>query len=433
MSATRTRARAVTAAVIGTVFEWFDFFLYGSLVAVFGRQFFPPGHETAGLLAALAAYGAGFVVRPLGALYFGRMGDRIGRKRAFLVTISLMGGATVAIGLLPTWEQVGLAAPILLVLMRLTQGFAVGGEFGGAATYVAEHARQDRRALYTSLIMATGTAGLLLALAVIGGVRLAVGAESFEAWGWRIPFLLSVLLLAFAVWIRLSLGESPLFERARSEGRLARSPLREAFATPAHVKSMVVALVTLTMAQGAVWNAGQFYPLVFLQATYGLDVGRVSLLMGAVLLPSMLLFPMAGWLADRLGRRPVVIAGLVLSALVILPIYRELGAAVAPEFDLVRAAAWLLVLNVPVAMVCAPASAYLVELFPTRVRYSAMGLPYHVGNGVFGGFMAFAATALSTRFGDPFAGLWYPVVLAAGCAIAAIVLMPETRDRDLAA
>jgi MFS family permease len=433
MSTTGIRARAVTAAVIGTVFEWFDFFLYGSLVAVFGRQFFPPGHETAGLLAALAAYGAGFVVRPLGALYFGRMGDRIGRKRAFLVTISLMGGATVAIGLLPTWAQIGLAAPILLVLMRLTQGFAVGGEFGGAATYVAEHARQDRRALYTSLIMATGTAGLLLALAVIGSVRLAVGAAAFEAWGWRIPFLLSVLLLAFAVWIRLSLGESPLFERAKSEGRLARSPLREAFATPAHVKSMGIALVTLTMAQGAVWNAGQFYPLVFLQATYGLDVGRVSLLMGAVLLPSMLLFPIAGWLADRLGRRPVVIAGLILSAMVILPIYRQLGAAVAPEFDLARAAAWLFVLNVPVALVCAPASAYLVELFPTRVRYSAMGLPYHVGNGVFGGFMAFAATALSTRFGDPYAGLWYPVALAGACAVAAIALMPETRDRDLAA
>lgn len=429
----QTRTRAVVAAVIGTVFEWFDFFLYGSLVAVFGRQFFPPGHETAGLLAALAAYGAGFVVRPLGALFFGRMGDRIGRKRAFLVTVSLMGGATVAIGVLPTWEQVGLLAPVLLVLMRLTQGFAVGGEFGGAATYVAEHARQDRRALYTSLIMATGTAGLLLALAVIGGVRAAVGPEAFEAWGWRVPFLLSLGLLAFAIWVRLSLGESPLFEKARAEGRLADSPLREVFRSRRHLRSMAIALVTLTMAQGAVWNAGQFYPLVFLQSAFQLDVGSASLLMGVVLLPSMLLFPFAGWAADRLGRRPVVIVGLALATLLTLPVYRALGAAVAPAFDFIRAAAWLVLLNVPVAMVCAPASAYLVELFPTRVRYSAMGLPYHVGNGVFGGFMAFAATALATRFADPFAGLWYPTVLAAVCAVAAFFLMPETRDRDLAA
>jgi MFS family permease len=428
----QTRTRAVVAAVIGTVFEWFDFFLYGSLVAVFGRQFFPPGHETAGLLAALAAYGAGFVVRPLGALFFGRMGDRIGRKRAFVVTVSLMGGATVAIGLLPTWEQVGLLAPILLVLMRLTQGFAVGGEFGGAATYVAEYAPQDRRALYTSLIMATGTAGLLLALGVIGGVRALLGAEAFDAWGWRVPFLLSIGLLAFSVWVRLSLGESPLFERARSEGQLATSPLREVFRSRSHRNSMLLALVTLTMAQGAVWNAGQFYPLVFLQSTFKLDVAAASILMGSVLLPSMLLFPVAGWTADRLGRRPVVITGLVTAALVILPIYRAIGAAVAPDFDFVRAAAWLMLLNVPVAMVCAPATAYLVELFPTRVRYSAMGLPYHVGNGVFGGFMAFAATALSTHFEDPFAGLWYPTVLAAVCAIAAFLLMPETRDRNLA-
>jgi MFS family permease len=428
----QTRTRAVVAAVIGTVFEWFDFFLYGSLVAVFGRQFFPPGHETAGLLAALAAYGAGFVVRPLGALFFGRMGDRIGRRRAFVVTVSLMGGATVAIGLLPTWEQVGLLAPILLVLMRLTQGFAVGGEFGGAATYVAEYARQDRRALYTSLIMATGTAGLLLALGVIGGVRALLGAEAFDAWGWRVPFLLSIGLLAFSVWVRLSLGESPLFERARSEGQLATSPLREVFRSRSHRNSMLLALVTLTMAQGAVWNAGQFYPLVFLQSTFKLDVAAASILMGSVLLPSMLLFPVAGWTADRLGRRPVVITGLVTAALVILPIYRAIGAAVAPDFDFVRAAAWLMLLNVPVAMVCAPATAYLIELFPTRVRYSAMGLPYHVGNGVFGGFMAFAATALSTHYEDPFAGLWYPTVLAAVCAIAAFLLMPETRDRNLA-
>lgn len=427
-----TATRATAAAVAGTVFEWFDFFLYGSLVAVFGRQFFPAGHETAGLLAALAAFGAGWVVRPLGALVFGRMGDRIGRKRAFLVTISLMGGATVAIGLLPTYAQIGIAAPVLLVTLRLLQGFAVGGEFGGAATYVAEHAPPQRRALYTSLIQGTGTLGLLLALLVIAAVRGLVGAEAFEAWGWRIPFLLSILLLAASVWMRLRLGESPLFARERDAGRLSRAPLREAFSTPAHLKSMVIALATLTMAQGVVWSTGQYFPLVFLQSTLGVDVGTVSWLMACVLLLTVPLFPLAGWLADRHGRRPVVIAGFVAAVAVIFPVYRGLGAAAASgAFDFVAALAWLMLMAVPVALTCAPASAYLVELFPTRIRYSAMGLPYHLGNGWFGGFMPFATAALGARFGDPYAGFWYPLALAAICAVAAFLLMPETRDRAL--
>jgi MFS family permease len=434
MDATRTPAqttRATTAAVAGTVFEWFDFFLYGSLVAVFGRHFFPPGNETAGLLAALAAFGAGWVVRPLGAIVFGRMGDRIGRKKTFLVTISLMGGATVLIGLLPTYAQIGLWASALLVLLRLVQGFAVGGEFGGAATYVAEHAPPGRRALYTSLIQGTGTAGLLLALLVIAAVRFAVGAEAFEAWGWRIPFLCSILLLALSIWVRLSLGESPLFARERDAGRLSRAPLREAFFTPSHRRSMGLALVTLTMAQGVVWSTGQYFPLVFLQSTLELDVGTTSWLMACVLLLTAPLFPLAGHLADRIGRRPVVITGFVLAALGIMPIFHGLGAAVQPEFSFGAALGWLMLMAIPVALTCAPASAYLVELFPTRIRYTAMGLPYHLGNGWFGGFMPFATAALGAHFGDPYAGFYYPIALAAFCGVMAWWLMPETRDRSL--
>jgi MFS family permease len=428
----RTRWRVVGAASLGTVFEWFDFFLYGSLVTVFGALFFPPGHATAGLLAALAAFGAGFVVRPLGAILFGHLGDRIGRKTTFLATVALMGAATVAIGLLPTYPDLGIAAPVLLVLMRLLQGLAVGGEFGGAATYVAEYAPRGRRAFYTSFIMATGTLGLILALLAIYACRSWLGEAAFRTWGWRLPFLASVLLLWFSIHIRLRLDESPLFAGIRARGAVARTPLSEVLGQSQHRRAMWIAFVCLTAAQGVVWNAGQFYPLVHLQTALKLDVGQSALLMSGALLLALPLFPLAGWLADRYGRRPLVIGGFALAALVLLPLFHWLGIAAGPPPSLPTMLAALVALAVPVALVCAPASAFLVELFPTRVRYTAMGIPYHLGNGWFGGFMPFATAALSLHFEHPLAGLYYPIAMCVLCGLCAVWLMPETRDRDLA-
>ena len=423
--------RAIAAAVAGTVFEWFDFFLYGSLAVVFGRLFFPPGHETAGLLAALAVFGAGWVVRPLGALVFGRIGDRVGRRRAFLITIVLMGFSTVAIGLLPTYAQVGLLAPALLVTLRLLQGLAVGGEFGGAATYVAEHSAPHRRGLNTSLVMGTGTIGLLLALLAIAVTRGVLGEQAFEQWGWRLPFLASVLLLALSVYMRLHLAESPAFEKLQREGQVAHAPLREAFGKREHVKAMLLALVTLTAAQGVVWNAGQYFPLVFLQNPLGLDVGQASALMMCALLLAAPMFPLAGWLSDRIGRRPVIIAGFLLAATTLLPTYMGLAATVRGGLSFAATLALLWWLSVPVALVCGPASAYLVELFPTRIRYSAIGLPYHLGNGWFGGFMPLATVAVSVYFSSEFAGLVYPTAMALLCGLLALWKMPETRHRDI--
>ena len=427
----QSTVRATAAAVAGTVFEWFDFFLYGSLAVVLGRHFFPSHDGTAGLLAALAVFGAGWVVRPLGALVFGRIGDRVGRRRAFLITIVLMGFSTVAIGLLPTYAQVGLLAPALLVTLRLLQGLAVGGEFGGAATYVAEHSAPHRRGLNTSLVMGTGTIGLLLALLAIAVTRGVLGEQAFEQWGWRLPFLASVLLLALSVYMRLHLAESPAFEKLQREGQVAHAPLREAFGKREHVKAMLLALVTLTAAQGVVWNAGQYFPLVFLQNPLGLDVGQASVLMMCALLLAAPMFPLAGWLSDRFGRRPVIVTGFLLAAATLLPTYMGLATAVRGGLPFAASLALLWWLSVPVALVCGPASAYLVELFPTRIRYSAIGLPYHLGNGWFGGFMPLATVAVSMHFSSEFAGLVYPTAMALLCGLLALWKMPETRHRDI--
>lgn len=511
------RRRVILASSFGTAFEWFDFFLYGSLVAVFGAKFFPPDNPTAGLLAALATFGVGFVIRPVGGLIFGRLGDRIGRKRVFLMTLILMGLATALMGVLPTYAQVGMWAPVLLVLLRLVQGLAVGGEHGGAATYVAEFAQPGRRAFSTSFIQATGTLGLVAALLVILVVRIVVGEEAFKEWGWRVPFAVSLLLLAWAVMVRMRLQESPLFQRLQAQQSVARAPLAEAFGNPRHRRAMWIALLTLTMAQGVVWHAGQYYPLLFMQQTLGIDFVSTALVICAGLLIGIPLFPIAGWLADRYGRRPILLIGFALSVVLIpslfpllaklsfpgwyaahqgpaavieargcsatvftqpasdcdrarefllrkgVPVsivepttdepfratYGEFGSlnpdenalfymlafngypTITPAPGLVDSVLIVLVLvglMLPVALVCAPAAAFVVELFPTQIRYTAMGLPYHIGNGWFGGFMPFFTTALGSYFGNVFAGLWYPAAMAALCLLLGWFLMPETRD-----
>ena len=421
----------IAASSVGTVIEWYDFYLYGSLAAIISAQFFSGVNETTGFIFALMAFAAGFAVRPFGAIVFGRLGDLWGRKNTFLVTMLLMGLSTFVVGLLPPYAVLGVAAPIILVLMRLIQGLALGGEYGGAATYVAEHSAAHRRGLNTSLVMGTGTVGLLLALGTIMLTRQLVGELGFEQWGWRLPFLASVALLALSVYMRLHLAESPAFEKLQREGKVAKAPLRETFGNREHRNAMLLALVTMTAAQGVVWNAGQYFPLVFLQSPLGLDVGRASQLMMAALLLAAPLFPLAGWLSDRIGRRPVVIAGFLLAALTLLPTFKALAWAVRPELSWAPALALLWWLSVPVALVCGPASAYLVELFPTRIRYSAIGLPYHLGNGWFGGFMPLATMAVSVHLHSEFAGLVYPTALALLCGLVALWKMPETYRRDI--
>jgi MFS family permease len=423
------RRRVIIAASAGTIFEWFDFFLYGTLAAFFSRQFFPAEHEGAAFLASLATLGAGFVVRPLGALLFGRLGDLYGRKFTFLATVLLMGVATVLMGCVPTYAEIGLWAPILLVLLRLLQGLAVGGEVGGAATYVAEHAPPHRRAFDTSFIQGTGTMGLVLALLVIFLTQRALGEAAFADWGWRVPFLSSVLLLALSVYIRVKLTESPLFAALKAEGKLARTPIREALLSTEHRRSMWIALVTLTAAQGVVWNAGQFYPLLFLQSTLGLTGPETSLTVALALFLSSPLYVWAGFVADRVGRRATILTGFALSVLLLLPLFYALRYFALEAPSAVGMVLTLMLLTLPVALVCAPASAFLVELFPTRIRYTAMGLPYHLGNGWFGGFMPLITAALSQHYANPFVGLIYPIGMAALCGIAGYFLMPETRDR----
>ena len=547
---TREEKKVIFASSLGTVFEWYDFYLYGSLAAIIGAQFFsvlgPDGKplydESTRNIFALLAFAAGFIVRPFGALVFGRIGDLVGRKYTFLVTILIMGLSTFIVGILPTAAQIGIIAPIALIILRLLQGLALGGEYGGAATYVAEHAPVGRRGFYTSWIQTTATLGLFLSLVVILTTRTVVGEDAFKLWGWRIPFLVSVVLLGISVWIRLQLNESPAFKKMKEEGTGSKAPLKESFGEWKNAKIALIALFGLVMGQGVVWYTGQFYALFFLQSILKVDGYTANLLVAWSLLFGTGFFVFFGILSDRIGRKPIILGGCLIAALAFFPIFKqittvgnpalekaietvqvsvvadpaecgslfnpvgikkyttncdqardflskssvkyasepapagtptaikingkalpyaggpamaesnkamtaELQAAGYPKatdagiikmahpFDIFRAQTasmigLLFVLVLFVTMVYGPIAAALVELFPTRIRYSSMSLPYHIGNGWFGGLLPATAFAMVAATGDIYYGLWYPVVFALATVVIGIFFVPETKDRD---
>jgi len=440
----------IFASSLGTLFEWYDFYLYGTLAVFFGDLFFPPGNERAALLASLATFGAGFGVRPLGAVVFGRVGDLVGRKYTFVVTMVTMGLSTALIGFMPTYDHVGLLAPAILVSLRLVQGLALGGEYGGAATYVAEHVPDARRGYYTSFIQTTATLGFFLSLAVIATCRAWYGPAQFKAFGWRVPFLLSFVLLAVSLYIRLRMSESPLFARLKREGKVSKNPLKESFGNPTNLKYVLLALFGATAGQGVVWYTGQFYALTFLQKPLNLDWRLAYTLVAAALALGTPLFVFFGWLSDRIGRKRIMLAGCALAALTYLPIYRSMqhfanpsmSAGAVTTLPLASAAGVVVLLflqMVYVTMVYGPIAAYLVELFPTSIRYTSMSLPYHLGNGWFGGFLPLIATAVTTSVwaretfgrGAIFAGLIYPIAVCLMTLVVGGLFVHETRDHRI--
>ncbi len=430
--------RIIFAASLGTLFEWYDFYLYGSLAVFFGGLFFPKGNDTAQLLASLATFGAGFGVRPLGALVFGHLGDLIGRKYTFMVTMATMGLGTALIGLLPSYASWGLAATILLVLLRLVQGLALGGEYGGAATYVAEHVPDAQRGYYTSFIQTTATLGFFVSMGVIGTMRLGFGEDAFRSWGWRVPFLLSFVLLAVSLYIRVRMRESPLFAKMKASGKTSVNPLKESFTNPVNLRYVLIALFGATAGQGVVWYTGQFYALTFLQSALKLDWKTAYVLVSIALALTTPLFVYFGKLSDRVGRKKIMLAGCALGALTYLPIFIGLKHFAAP----LRPVPMVLLLTLQMVYVCmvyGPIAAFLVELFPTKIRYTSMSLPYHLGNGWFGGFLPLIATAVTSSawakntFGDGaiYTGLIYPIAVCVLTLIVGSLFIRETRDHKI--
>ncbi len=414
--------KVIGASSAGTLIEWYDFYIFGTMATIIAAHFFPKGNEVVALLSTLATFATGFVVRPFGALVFGRVGDVVGRKYAFLVTLIIMGLSTTAIGLLPTFEKVGYLAPILLLLLRLLQGLALGGEYGGAATYVAEHSSDERRGYYTSFIQTTATLGLFVSLGVILSTRLGLGEESFKDWGWRVPFLLSFILVVFSYFIRRKMAESPLFEKMKASGKASKSPLRDSFLEPENRKLVLIALFGATAGQGVVWYTGQFYALYFLQTVLKVDFVTTNIIIAVALLLATPFFVVFGSLSDRIGRKKIIMAGCLIAAFSYYPIYRAMTAvsgwdpanplnpAVNPNVPALIGLVFIQVFFV--TMVYGPIAAFLVEMFPTRIRYTSMSLPYHIGNGVFGGLVPFIATALVAESGNIYAGLAYPISVA---------------------
>lgn len=434
----------ISASAAGTTIEWYDFYLYGVLATFFASHFFPKGNDVAALLATLATFGAGFAVRPFGAVVFGRIGDLVGRKFTFVLTISIMGGATALIGLLPTYDTIGLLAPLLLVTIRLLQGLALGGEYGGAAIYVAEHSPDAKRGFFTSWIQTTATLGLLLALLVIGITRAVMPAADFEAWGWRIPFLLSAVLVALALYIRLKLRETPLFTRLKDAGKNSTQPLRDSLGNRKNWRLIGLALFGMTAGQAVVWYQGQFQALFFLQTTEGVAFQDTYLIVGVAIVLATPFFVFFGWLSDQIGRKWVILSGMALAAITYFPIYNLMdgfahaqiganGKAVAggASPEIVPLIALVFIQIVYVTMVYGPIAAFLVEYFPAKIRYTSLSVPYHLGNGWFGGFLPLIALALSNATGNKYAGLIYPIVVVAISLVVGGFFVMETFRRRI--
>ena len=459
--------KVISASSAGTMIEWYDFYIFGSLAAVVSPLFYPSGNETLALIAYLMTFAVGFLVRPFGALFFGRIGDLVGRKYAFLVTLVLMGGATAAVGFLPTFETIGYAAPAILILIRILQGLALGGEYGGAAIYVAEHVPDHRRGFYTSFIQITATLGLFLSLVVILLVQSSMSPESFKAFGWRIPFLLSIVLVGMSLYIRMRMKESPIYQELKSAGMTSTRPLREAFTQWDNLKRVLISLFGATAGQGVVWYTGQFYALFYLQTILKVNPRTSNVIVAAALLLGMPLFVAFGALSDRIGRKWIMMAGCLLAVVCYVPIYRAMvGAAgtnvvavessrnpVTGEFklspveetvdpatgettrtivteardpDVVTLVLLVFVQLIFVTMVYGPIAAYLVEAFPARLRYTSLSLPYHIGNGVFGGILPTVGLVSCAVTGNIYAGLYYPMIVASVTFLVGSLLLKET-------
>jgi MFS family permease len=464
--------QVIAASAVGTMIEWYDFYIFGSLAIVISPLFYPSGNNTLALIAYLSTFAVGFVVRPFGALFFGRIGDLVGRKYAFLVTLLIMGGATAAIGFLPTYATIGIAAPIILLLIRILQGLALGGEYGGAAVYVAEHVPDERRGFYTSFIQITATLGLFLSLVVVLAVQNAMSKETFNSWGWRVPFVISIFLVGISLYIRLRMKESPIFRQIKSAGMTSVQPLKEAFTKWVNLKRVLISLFGATAGQGVVWYTGQFYALFYLQTILKVNGRSANYIVAIALLLGMPLFVFFGALSDRVGRKWIMMAGCLLAAIMYLPIYHAMQLSAGSEVvtaisqknavtgainltpqamvnDVLQPAqevlpytdfstfisssiAWKLILLVFVqvifvTMVYGPIAAYLVEAFPAKIRYTSLSLPYHIGNGVFGGLLPLIGLTVIAQTGNIYAGLYYPIVVAGITFIVGSLLLKETR------
>lgn len=402
--------RIIFASGLGTMIEWYDFYIFGSLAVVMSQLLFPKGNPTWALIQTWALFATGFVVRPFGAIVFGRVGDLIGRKYAFLVTLTIMGLSTFVIGLLPTYATIGALAPTILLLLRLLQGLALGGEYGGAAVYVAEHVPDQKRGFYTSFIQVTATLGLFVSFGVILAVKKSMSDAAFKAWGWRIPFLLSIVLVLISLWIRLSLKESPLFAAIKAQGKASLAPLRESFGNWANLKIVLLVLFGATAGQGIVWYTGQFYAHSFLQTALKIDLVHATIIVATALFFAMPFFVIFGALSDRIGRLKIMMAGNLIAALTYLPIYHAMKAH-ANDHAILTLLVFVQV--VYVTMVYGPIAAFLIEAFPARIRYTSFSLPYHLGNGWFGGTLPLIASVLVEKTGNPFAGIYWVIAIAA--------------------